>query len=98
MYLFDQALEATMKLLSVDSVQGAPCADSPFGEGVAKCLRFVEKTAKDHGFKTCYGDGYYVFAEVGEGDLFGVLGHVDTVPYEGKWDADPLGEIKNGRI
>ena len=43
MYLFDQALEATMKLLSVDSVQGAPCADSPFGEGVAKCLRFVEK-------------------------------------------------------
>ena len=98
MYLFDQALEATMKLLSVDSVQGAPCADSPFGEGVAKCLRFVEKTAKDHGFKTCYGDGYYVFAEVGEGELFGVLGHVDTVPYEGKWDADPLGEIKNGRI
>lgn len=98
MYLFDKALDATMKLLAVNSVQGSPCNDSPFGEGVAKCLHFVEKEAKDHGFRTCYGDGYYVWAEVGEGDLFGVLGHVDTVPFEGKWDADPLGEIKDGRI
>ena len=98
MYLFDKALDATMKILSFDSVQSAPCDQSPFGEGVAKCLHFVEDEAKAHGFRTCYGDGYYVFAEIGEGDLFGVLGHVDTVPYEGKWDANPLGEIKDGRI
>ena len=95
---FENALNATMKLLAVDSVQGTPCADSPFGEGVAKCLHIVEEDAKAHGFRTCYGDGYYVFAEIGEGELFGVLGHVDTVPYEGKWDANPLGEIKDGRI
>lgn len=95
---FDDALKATMKLLAVDSVQGKPCADSPFGEGVAKCLHIVEDDAKAHGFRTCYGDGYYVWAEIGEGELFGVLGHVDTVPYEGKWDADPLGEIKDGRV
>lgn len=98
MYLFDKALDATMKMLAVDSVQGAPCADSPFGEGVAKCLHFVENEARERGFRTCYGDGYYVWAEIGEGDLFGILGHVDTVPYEGKWDANPLGEIKGGKI
>lgn len=98
MYLFDKALDATMKMLSYDSVQGKPCEESPFGEGVAKCLRFVQEKAEEHGFRTCYGDGYYVYAETGEGDLFGVLGHVDTVPYEGKWDADPLGEIKDGKI
>lgn len=98
MYLFDKALDATMKMLAVDSVQGAPCADSPFGEGVAKCLHFVENEARERGFRTCYGDGYYVWAEIGEGDLFGILGHVDTVPYEGKWDANPLGEIKDGKI
>ena len=98
MYLFDKALDATMKMLAVDSVQGAPCADSPFGEGVAKCLHIVEDAAKERGFRTVYGDGYYVYAEIGEGDLFGILGHVDTVPYEGKWDANPLGEIKDGKI
>lgn len=98
MYLFDKALDATMKMLAVDSVQGAPCTDSPFGEGVAKCLHFVENEARERGFRTCYGDGYYVWAEIGEGDLFGILGHVDTVPYEGKWDANPLGEIKDGKI
>lgn len=98
MYLFDKALDATMKMLAVDSVQGVPCADSPFGEGVAKCLHFVENEAKERGFRICYGDGYYVWAEIGEGDLFGILGHVDTVPYEGKWDANPLGEIKDGKI
>lgn len=95
---FDDAVSATMRLLAIDSVQGAPCADSPFGEGVAKCLKEVRDIAGTHGFATCYGDGYYVWAEVGEGELFGVLGHVDTVPYEGVWDADPLGEIKDGRI
>ncbi len=95
---YEDALRATMRLLATDSVQGAPCADSPFGEGVAKCLKEVENIAAEHGFATCYGDGYYVWAEVGEGDLFGVLGHVDTVPYEGVWDASPLGEIKDGRI
>lgn len=98
MYLFDKALDATMKMLAVDSVQGAPCADSPFGEGVAKCLHIVEDAAKERGFRTVYGDGYYVYAEIGEGDLFGILGHVDTVPYEGRWDANPLGEIKDGKI
>ena len=98
MDLFDKALDATMKMLSVNSVQSAPCDESPFGEGVAKCLHFVKDEAEKRGFRTLYGDGYYVWAEIGEGDLFGILGHVDTVPFEGKWDANPLGEIKDGRI
>lgn len=95
---FNDAIQATMRLLATDSVQGTPCDESPFGEGVAKCLKEVRDIAEAHGFRTCYGDGYYVWAEVGEGELFGVLGHLDTVPYEGVWDADPLGEIKDGRI
>lgn len=98
MDLFDKALDATMKMLSADSVQSAPCGDSPFGKGVAQCLRYVESLAKERGFRTCYGDGYYVWAETGQGELFGVLGHVDTVPFDGAWDADPLGEIRDGRI
>ena len=70
MYRFNDALDATLRLLATDSVQGTPCEDSPFGEGVAKCLREVLRIAADHGFKTCYGDGYYAWAQVGEGELF----------------------------
>ena len=94
--MFDEALCALKKLVAIDSVQAAPCNASPFGEGVAKCLQFVADDAKSRGFKVGLGDGYYVWAETGEGDLFGVLGHLDTVPLGGGWHADPLGEIKDG--
>lgn len=94
--MFDEALCALKKLVAIDSVQAAPCDASPFGEGVAKCLQFVADDAKSRGFKVGLGDGYYVWAETGEGDLFGVLGHLDTVPLGGGWHADPLGEIKDG--
>ena len=97
MNFFDLAVEKTLELLSVNSVQNTPCANSPFGEGVAKCLRFVEDWAKAEGFKT-FCNGYYTWAEIGDGDLFGILGHVDTVPFEGDWSANPLGEIKDGKI
>lgn len=94
--MFDEALRALKKLVAIDSVQAPPCADSPFGEGVAKCLRAVADDAKNRGFNVGLGDGYYVWAETGSGALFGVLGHLDTVPLGGGWHADPLGEIKDG--
>ena len=66
--MFDEALCALKKLVAIDSVQAAPCNASPFGEGVAKCLQFVADDAKSRGFKVGLGDGYYVWAETGEGD------------------------------
>src|SRR5699024_11049830 len=38
-------------------------------------------------------EGYYGYAEIGEGEeLFGVLGHVDVVPVGdlNNWDSDPF--------
>ncbi len=94
--MFERALSALKELVAVDSVQSAPCKASPFGEGVAKCFELVAADARRNGFTVGEGDGYYVWAEVGKGRLFGILGHLDTVPLGGGWHADPLGEERDG--
>lgn len=92
---FVAAAAATLKLVEIESVQSAPCARSPFGKGVADCLDFVADQAREYGFKVGKGDGYYTWAEIGEGELFGILGHVDTVPIGKGWTKDPKGQILN---
>ena len=96
---FSQLIEKTFELVSINTVQANPCSISPFGEGVGKCLQKVEQLCKDFGFKTHNEDGYYVTATVGEGQEFGILGHVDTVPFDAKdWSVNPLGEMKNDML
>lgn len=95
---FQQMVQKTMQLIAIDSVQSAPCPNSPFGEGVAKCLDLVCDTAGAMGM-TCHNEGgYYCTCDVGEGETFGILGHIDVVPYDNDWSADPLGEIKGDMI
>ena len=95
---FEQTVEKTMRLIAIDSVQSDPCPASPFGEGVAKCLDFVCETAKEMGMSVNNEKGYYCTCDIGEGETFGILGHIDVVPYDDDWSADPLGEIKGDMI
>ena len=96
---FDEMIKSTMDLLSVDSTQATPCELSPFGEGVGKCLKYVENLASKMGFKCHNEQGYYLTCDIGEGDSFGILGHLDVVPFDAKeWTASPYGEIKNDVI
>ncbi|MDE7328916.1 MAG: Sapep family Mn(2+)-dependent dipeptidase [Clostridia bacterium] len=95
---FNEMLDKTMQLIAIDSVQSSPCPASPFGEGVAKCLELVCETAKNFGMKVHNQEGYYCTCDIGEGETFGILGHIDVVPYDDDWTANPLGEIKDGVI
>lgn len=95
---FQEMIQKTMQLISIDSVQAKPCRQSPFGKGVAQCLDLICSTAKDMGMKVHNEDGYYCTCDVGEGETFGILGHIDVVPLGDGWSANPLGEIKDGRI
>ena len=79
---FEQTVEKTMRLIAIDSVQSDPCPASPFGEGVAKCLDFVCETAKEMGMSVNNEKGYYCTCDIGEGETFGILGHIDVVPYD----------------
>ena len=95
---FNDLIEKTLRLVAINSVQDVPCSISPFGKGVGLCLLETEKICKEYGFETHNEEGYYVTASIGSGEEFGILGHVDTVPFDAKaWSVNPLGEIKRNR-
>ena len=90
---FELMIQKTMQLIAIDSVQSTPCPKSPFGEGVAKCLDLVCDTAQAMGMTTHNEGGYFCTCDIGEGETFGILGHIDVVPYDDDWSSNPLVEI-----
>lgn len=100
MNYFDDYIKATSELIKINSVESEKIDNKPFGLGVDDCLRKVLSIAESLGFKTFYGDGYYGYAEIGEGEqMLGILGHLDTVPIGNDWSIPALGgDIINGYL
>ena len=88
-------IESIKAAVRINSVMDEKTATEtmPFGKGVDDALRKTLEIAESLGFKTMYKDGYYGYAEVGEGEeLIGILGHIDVVPVgdESKWKFPPF--------
>jgi len=95
-YLNDM-LSSLQWLIRIDSVEGEAKEGKPFGEGPYMALNYALSLAKSMGFKIKNVDGYAGHAETGSGELFGILGHLDTVPYGDDWTYPPTGgQIDNG--
>ncbi len=100
-YIKDQRepMKAALKeLVSIPSVCEEGGGGFPFGEAVDQALRKALQIAGDLGFRTKYDeDGYYGYAEIGEGEeLVGILGHLDVVP-PGKlqdWERGPFEPVE----
>ena len=87
-----ESIKATVRINSVMDEDTAT-ESMPFGKGVDEALRKALEIAESLGFKTVYKDGYYGYAEVGDGEeLIGILGHIDVVPVgdESKWKFPPF--------
>ncbi|MDR2634676.1 MAG: Sapep family Mn(2+)-dependent dipeptidase [Clostridiales bacterium] len=98
MKIFDELVKETLKALAIATVQEDASSGAPFGAGNAEALKSALNLARSFGFTTRNLDGYAGWAEIGEGDLFGVLGHLDTVPIGDGWTRSPLGEIYDGKL
>ena len=88
-------VESIKAAVRINSVMDEDTATEtmPFGKGVDEALRKTLEIAESLGFKTVYKDGYYGYAEVGDGEeLIGILGHIDVVPVgdESKWKFPPF--------
>ncbi|MDN6161837.1 MAG: Sapep family Mn(2+)-dependent dipeptidase [Atopostipes sp.] len=87
---YQKDLESLVSINSVLDEEG----EKPFGQGIQKALEQILEIADNLGFTTKIDpNGYYGYAEIGEGeDLFGVLGHMDVVPAGdiNNWDSDPF--------
>ncbi|WP_066174842.1 M20 family metallopeptidase [Bacillus marinisedimentorum] len=90
----NQSIEALKELVRIPSVIGDPAPAAPFGTAIGEALTNVLELCSRLGFRT-YQDpeGYYGYAEIGEGrEMAGILGHLDVVPPGsiGDWDTGPF--------
>ena len=66
--------------ISFPSIEGPAEPGAPFGRPVAQALDHILNLGREMGFHTQNHDGYVGLIEWGEGELFGILSHVDVVP------------------
>lgn len=97
---FHQALKT---LIEIPSVNNENEQDYPFGKNIDLALKKTLDICEQLGFRTYYDpEGYYGYADIGEGsEIVGVLGHLDVVP-AGKldeWLTPPFqATIKDGKM
>jgi len=74
--------EAIKELVRILSFLQEGDGGYPFGVAVHEALQKTVDIAAALGFRTWYdGQGYYAWAEIGEGEeLVGIIGHMDVVP------------------
>lgn len=96
---FDDVIRTLADLVGMNTVEDTPQAGAPCGAGVRKALDYTLALFEQWGFRTRDLDGYCGWAEIGEGDLFGVLCHLDTVPLGEGWKYGPLSAtIADGKM
>ncbi len=82
--------EFLSKLISIPSVKSSPTFNAPFGENIRKALDVFLDEAKNMGLATHDENGYYGWAEYGNGDsIIAIACHIDIVPATGNWDYPP---------
>lgn len=86
----DLFIEDLKSLIAAKSVQAPPEPGAPFGAGVALALERFLAVAGRMGFKTVNHEGYLGEIECGEGEEYGVIGHLDVVPAGDGWESDPF--------
>lgn len=90
-FTFNDAIIALQDLIKMKSVQEPFSEGAPFGLELRKALDFSLDLLEKAGLKTKDVDGYCGWGEIGEGELFGILAHLDVVPEGNDWTYPPYG-------
>ena len=79
---FEQAIHSLQRVVAVPSYLQDAVPGAPFGQDILNCLKEGLTIFEEEGFSTYIDpDGYYGYAEIGEGkETFGILCHLDVVP------------------
>lgn len=96
-------IDTIKRWVSVPSVLDEEAVSTPFGEDIQKALELALETCETLGFKTFMDpEGYYGYAEIGEGEeLMAILCHLDVVPVgdESKWTTPAFeADVRDGKI
>ncbi len=93
----DEFIQDVKKLCRVESVNGEPCGDMPFGEGAYKALKMAAFLADSYGFHVKNYNNYVCTADFDTNlpPCLDILGHVDVVPGGSGWTVtDPFHVIE----
>lgn len=99
----DKAIKDLGELVGIASFNSEAEPNAPFGKGPKAALDKAMELMENLGFTTHEDpDGYYGYADIGEGDqTFGIVGHLDEVPAGNleAWDVEPYKlTIKDGKL
>lgn len=100
---FDEQVRETQEVLRIRSVldESKITDEHPLGPDLSRALEDFLARAKQLGFATKNVDNYAGYAEMGSGEMIGILAHLDVVP-EGKesdWKHPPFaGVIEDGKL
>jgi succinyl-diaminopimelate desuccinylase len=95
----ENAIKTLVDLIQIESVETPAQPGMPFGKENARALEYTLDLMSSFGAKTKNVDNYCGWAEFGEGELFGILVHLDVVPASGVWTHPPFsGTIADGKI
>lgn len=80
------------RLVAVDSVEGEPLPDAPFGKGPAKALALALEISREMGLEAVNCENMIGYAAVGgRGERYlATVTHLDVVPTGDGWEADPF--------
>ena len=80
------------RLVAVDSVEGAPAENAPFGPGPRKALDLGLQIARELGLEAVDCEGRIGYASVGgDGERYlATITHLDVVPVGDGWEEDPF--------
>ncbi|WP_124058101.1 M20 family metallopeptidase [Vaginisenegalia massiliensis] len=99
----EQAVEMIKHWVSYPSVLDETATDTPFGAEIQRCLEAALSDCEKLGFRTYLDpEGYYGYAEIGEGtESLAILCHLDVVPAGdvSEWTSDPFkAEVRDGKL
>lgn len=91
MEIFENILHDISQIIKINSEEGTPDTNAPFGKGAREALDFFLSLAKSFGFETNDIDGYAGEVIWGDGEEFAILAHLDVVPAGSGWTHEPYG-------
>ena len=97
----EEIIEAVQNCIQIRSVKDIEHASggAPFGQGIKDALEWTLALGEKFGFNVKNAEGYAGHIEMGNGELMGILGHLDVVPEGDGWSVPPYsGVIKDGKI
>ena len=96
----EQILEDIAALVAIDSVEGTPTEEAPYGEGPRAALDKTLELAAGMGLATRNCENYIGYAELAGADpekYLATICHVDVVPVGNGWSQEPFKmQIRDG--